>query len=126
MTENVLLNKSKVFAIKAVDTYKLLTNDRKEFVMSKQFLRSATSIGANAKEGHCAQSKADFYSKMYIAYKEANETEYWLEILHETGYLTKEEFNDLYNSNKELIKILAATTKKQKEEKNKYTIKEKR
>ena len=85
--------------------------------MSKQFLRSRTSIGANIHEGVYAQSKADFCAKMYIAYKEANETEYWLELLHESGYIEKNAFDSMYSDCKELIKILAAITKNAKNNK---------
>lgn len=84
-------------------------------MLSKQVLRSGTSIGANAKEAAHAQSKADFYTKMYIAYKEANETEYWLELLSESGYIEKEAFISIYADCKELIKILASITKTQKQ-----------
>ena len=83
-------------------------------MLSKQVLRSGTSIGANAKEAAHAQSKADFYAKMYIAYKEANETDYWLELLAESGCIEKEAFDSIYADCKELIKILASITKTQK------------
>ena len=79
------MNKSKAFALRIIKLYQFLCDSKKEYVLSKQILRSGTSIGANAKEGVNAQSKADFYAKMYIAYKEANETEYWLELLYESG-----------------------------------------
>ena len=87
----------------------------KQYVLSKQVLRSGTSIGANAKEAAHVQSKADFYAKMYIAYKEANETEYWLELLHESVYIEKDAFDSIYSDCKEIIKILAAITKTQKQ-----------
>ena len=86
----------------------------KEYILSKQILWSGTSIGANAKEGVNAQTKSDFYAKMYISYKEANETEYWLELLHESGYIDTKAFESIYSDCKELIKILAAITKTQK------------
>ena len=96
-----------------------LCENKKEYVLSKQILRSGTSIGANAKEGANAQTKADFYAKMYIAYKEANETEYWLELLHESGYIDQKSFESIYSDCKELIKILASITKRQREERKK-------
>lgn len=80
-------------------------------MLSKQVLRSGTSIGANAKEGSMAQSKADFAAKLSIALKEAGETEYWLELLHESDYLEKAAFNSIYEDNKELIKILTSILK---------------
>lgn len=89
MKENVILDKSKAFALRIIRLYQFLCETKKEYVLSKQVLRSGTSIGANAKEAAHAQSKADFYAKMYISYKEANETEYWLELLYESGYIEK-------------------------------------
>ncbi len=112
---NLILEKSKCFALRIIRLYQFLCETKREFVLSKQILRSGTSIGANAKEGSNAQSKADFYAKMYIAYKEANETEYWLELLHESGYIEDNAFESIYCDCKELIKILAAITKTQKE-----------
>ncbi len=115
MESNVVLDKSKAFALRIIKLYRYLCDSKKEFVLSKQVLRSGTSIGANAKEAVNAQSKADFYAKMYIAYKEANETEYWLELLHESGYMEKVAFDSIYSDCKEIIKILAAITKTSKE-----------
>ena len=111
MENNLILEKSKSFSLRIIKLYQFLNNEKKEFVLSKQVLRSGTSIGANAKEGVNAQSKADFLAKMYIAYKEANETEYWLELLYESGYIEKTAFDSIYADCKELIKILAAITK---------------
>ena len=87
---------------------------KRNIFLSKQIVRSGTSIGANVKEAAYAQSKADFYAKMNIAYKEANETEYWLELLHESAYIDNTSFESIYADCKELIKILAAITKTQK------------
>ena len=112
---NVILKKSKAFALRIIKLYQFLCDSKKEYVLSKQILRSGTSVGANAKEGVNAQSKADFYAKMYIAYKEANETEYWLELLHESGYIETKAFESMYSDCKELIKILASITKHKKE-----------
>lgn len=117
MENNIILNKSKNFALRIIKLYKYLCEIKKEFVLSKQILRCGTSIGANAKEAVNAQSKADFYSKMYIAYKEANETEYWLELLYESEYIEKEAFESMYSDCKELIKILAAITRNKREKK---------
>ena len=90
-----------------------LTDDKKEFVLSNQILKSGTSIGANVKEAIRAQSKPDFYSKMNISLKEASETEYWLELLHESNYITSQEFNSIYSDCEEIIKILVSITKTQ-------------
>lgn len=115
MKDNLIFDKSKAFALRIIKLYRYLKDDKKEYILSKQVLRCGTSIGANAKEAVNGQSKADFYAKMYIAYKEANETEYWLELLYESGYIDKNAFNSIYSDCKELIKILASITKTQKE-----------
>lgn len=114
-TDNVIVDKSKAFALLIIRLYKYLTETKKEFVLSKQVLRSGTSIGANVKEGIRGQSKADFYAKMNIALKEASETEYWLELLHESDYLTDQEkdFESLYQECQEVLRILMSITKTQ-------------
>ncbi|MDE7086906.1 MAG: four helix bundle protein, partial [Clostridia bacterium] len=112
--DNLIVSKSKEFALRIVKLYKFLCDDRKEFVMSKQVLRSGTSIGANIKEAIRGQSKADFYSKLNIALKEASETEYWLEILHESDYINLKMFESIYCDCQELIKLLVSITKTQK------------
>ena len=89
--QNIIKEKSFLFAIEIVALYKVLA-ERKEFVLSKQLLRSGTSIGANIRESEHAQSKADFIHKLSIALKEANETEYWLELLFKTRYISESEF----------------------------------
>ena len=109
--DNVIVDKSKAFALKVIALYKKLCDTNREFVMSKQLLKSGTSIGANIKEAQQGQSKADFYAKLYIALKEASETEYWLELLHESGYIDEEEFSAIYQDCQEIIKILVAITK---------------
>ena len=109
--ENVSLVKSKAFAVRIVKLYKYLCNVHKEFVMSKQILRSGTSIGANLSESECAISRNDFKSKIYIALKEACETKFWLELLHETGYIKDRAFMSIITDCQELIRILNATTK---------------
>lgn len=113
--ETVIVVKSKDFALRIIKLYKYLTVSQKEFILSKQVLRSGTSIGANVKEGIRGQTKPDFYAKMNIALKEASETEYWLELLHESGFLSEHEddFESLYNECQELLKILMAITKMQ-------------
>ena len=115
MSESIVKSKSFDFAIKIVNTYKSLIFEKKEFVISKQFLRSGTSIGANTREAINGQSKADFIHKLAIAQKECDETLYWLELLKETNYLTEIEFNEIYHDGVSLIKILKSiiiTTKK--------------
>ena len=116
MSESIVAEKSKKFAVKIVRLYQFLCDEMNEYVLSKQVLKSGTSIGANVHEALCAQSKADFYAKMYISYKEASETDYWLDLLHETEYISDSKFEELKVDNKELLKILSSITKKQKKE----------
>lgn len=111
MDNSIAYQKSRSFAIDIVSLYKSLTVDKKEFILSKQLLRSGTSIGANLAEAVHAVSRADFLSKVYIALKEASETEYWLSLLNETGYLGGIEYDRISESCAELIRILTATTK---------------
>lgn len=111
---NAIRSKSKAFALRIIRMYQYLCNERKEFILSKQVLRSGTSIGANVSEALRGQSRADFYAKMNIALKEASETEYWLELLHESGYIEKSVFASIYADNQELLRILVAITKTQK------------
>ena len=110
MGTNLILDKSTQFAIKIVKTYQYLKNDRKEYVMSKQLLKSGTSIGANMKEAIQAQSKKDFLSKTNIALKEASETEYWIDILMKTNYFNEKQ-NSLMDDCIEINKILQAIVK---------------
>src|SRR4030042_3830228 len=95
MKESVLKNKSFKLAVRIVNLYKYLCDEKKEFVLSKQILRSGTSVGALIREAEHSESKADFVHKMAIAQKEINETIYWLELLCETGYLSTQEFEGL-------------------------------
>lgn len=111
---NIVVDKSKAFALRIIKLYKYLCQNKNEYILSKQLLRSGTSIGANVKEAMCGQSKADFYAKLNISLKEANETEYWLELLHESDYIDDKSFTSIYNDCKELIKLLTAITKTQK------------
>ncbi len=106
MKENIIVDKSFLFAIKIVNQYKILCEVKREFVLSKQMLRSGTSIGANVREAHNGESKNDFIHKMAIAQKEAAEVLYWIELLYKTEYLSNEEYNSLYNDATELIKII--------------------
>ena len=110
--ENIIEIKSFDFAVRIVNLYKNLTNDKKEFVLAKQLLRSGTSIGANIAEAQKAQTKPDFNAKMNIALKEANETEYWLKLLYKTEYLTEKEFDNIEKDVKEIIAILVSICKK--------------
>ena len=105
--KNVIKEKSFAFAIEVVYHYKVLT-EKKEFVLSKQLLRSGTSIGANVRESEHAQSKADFIHKLSLALKEANETEYWLDLLYETKYLSQIEFENIKPKIVELLKLLTS------------------
>ena len=112
--DNVVVVKSKAFALRIIRLYKFLSVEKREHVLSKQVLRSGTSIGANVKEAIRGQSKPDFYSKMNIALKEASETEYWLELLHESGYIDSSAFENISTDCTELLKILMSITKTQK------------
>ena len=112
---NVAKEKSMRLAIRIVEMYKYLSDKKQEYVISKQLLRSGTSIGANICEGVYAQSKNDFISKMSISSKEAAETEYWLELLSKTGYLTEEEYKSVNEDCREMIRLLTAITKSAKQ-----------
>ena len=116
LKQNVSKEKSLEFAVRIVNLYKHLTTEKKEFVLSKQLLRCGTSIGANIAESENAQSRSDFLSKMNIALKEANETLYWITLLHKTEYLTDSQFESLGKDINELISILVAICKKLKSE----------
>lgn len=109
--DNPVLEKSKSFALRIIKLYKFLRDERSEYVMSKQILRSGTSIGANARESIYAQSSADFYTKLYYSLKEASETAYWLELLYESDYIDEASYTSIYRDCTELIKILTAITK---------------
>jgi len=117
MTENIIHTKSYAFALRVIKLFKFLTTEQKEFVLSKQILRSGTSIGALVKESEHAQSKADFINKMNIALKEANESEYWLMLLKDSEYINENSFNSLHSDVSELIKLLASIVKTSKQNK---------
>ena len=108
---SIVGTKSYAFAIQTIMLYKLLSEERKEFVLSKQLLRSGTSIGAQIKEAEHAQSSADFLHKMNIALKEANETEYWISLLKDTGFINQGEFNSINHDCSEVLKLLISIVK---------------
>ncbi len=109
--DNVVQVKSYSFAIRIVEVYKYLISEKKEFVLSKQLLRSGTSIGANVEEAIGGQSRKDFFAKLTIAYKEARESHYWIRLLKDTNYLTEEQFNSLIIDIEELLKIIGSIQK---------------
>ena len=111
MRENTVMDKSFAFSVRIVNLHKYLTEQKKEYVISKQLYKSGTSIGANIAEAQRAQSAADFVHKMKIALKEANESQYWLQLLHETNYLTNKEFDSIHNDLIEILKLLTAICK---------------
>ena len=112
--ENVIQDKSYAFAIRTVNLYRFLTDQKKEFVLSKQLLRSGTSIDANVEEGIGGQSEKDFYSKLNISYKEARETHYWIRLLRDTNYLSEEETKSMLGDRDELLKIIGSIIKTMK------------
>ena len=111
MKDNVIVGKSFAFSVRIVNLQKYLVEKKHEFVISRQICKSGTSIGANVAEAQRAQSTADFVAKLKIALKEANETQYWLNLLYETDYLTGREFQSLHNDLVEILKILTAICK---------------
>jgi four helix bundle protein len=111
MSKSIVGEKSYRFAIRIVNLYKWLCEEKKEYVLSKQLLRSGTAIGALLKEAEHGQSKLDFLSKVNIALKEANETAYWLMLLKDTGYITEKEFDSIIVDAEELIKMLVSIVK---------------
>ncbi|MGM9777414.1 MAG: four helix bundle protein [Prevotella sp.] len=115
MKQSILKDKSKGFALRVIRLYKYLCEEKKEYVLSKQLLRSGTSIGANIAEAFYGQSEADFVSKLSIAQKEAGETIYWLELLHESEYLKQNEYDSIHGDAEELIKLLTSSIKTVKE-----------
>ena len=114
MRKNIVKDKSFAFAVRVVNCYKWLCSDKKEYVMSKQFLRSGTSVGAMIRESEHAESKKDFIHKMAIAQKEINEAIYWLELLKETDYLELNQFKELEKDAIEFIKLITSIIKSSK------------
>ncbi len=106
MKENIVLDKSYSFAVEIVKAYQHLSKEKKEFILSKQLLRSGTSIGANIEEAVGGYSKKDFTAKLSIAYKEARETKYWLRLLKDTNYLNSNNYESLFNNCDELLQLL--------------------
>jgi four helix bundle protein len=122
MKESILKEKSYRFAIRIVKLTQWIQNERKEYVLSKQMLRSGTSIGALISEAEFGQSKADFIHKLSISLKEANETDYWLNILFDTGYIDEKVFKEMRSICQELISMLVASIKTLKQN-NKLRVK---
>lgn len=114
MKNNVVKDKSFDFAIRIVRLYQYLNSNKKEFILSKQLLRSGTSIGAMIREAEHAESKNDFIHKFAIAQKEANEVVYWLELLKATDYLNEKEFENIYNNAIEILKLITSILKTSK------------
>ena len=116
--DNILSPKSYRFALRTVKLYKWLISNYNEYVLSKQFLRSGTAIGALIREAEHAQSKADFLNKMNVALKEANETEYWLMLLKDAEYLSEKEYESINLDCQELVKLLISIVKSTKKSLN--------
>ena len=106
---SILLEKSETFSGRIIKMYQYLTSQKKELVISKQVLRSGTSIGANIAESRNAQSTADFIHKLSVALKESDETLFWLKSLHKGDYLNEKEYESIYNDAEELVKILVSS-----------------
>ena len=123
MSESIVANKSRQFAVRIIRLGQYLQTEKKEFILSNQIIRSGTSIGANIVEALKAISQKEFLQKMYIALKECNETMYWLDLLYATDYLSEQQFQSLNNDCAELQKILSSITKTTK---NNQPSKEKR
>ncbi len=116
MKENIIAEKSKLFALRVIHLFQYLQSEKKEYIISKQIFRSGTSIGANISEALRGESKADFYHKLNIALKEAAETAYWLELLNMSGYIETDAYESVQADCEELIKLLVSITKTQKEQ----------
>ena len=108
MQKSIIETKSFDFAIRIVRLYQYLSEDKKEYTLSRQLLKSGTSIGANVSEAQRGQTRPDFYAKIAIALKEANETQYWIRLLHATEYLNDSEYSSLNSDINEIIAILVA------------------
>ena len=114
MEQNVIAQKSYQFALRIIKLYTFLCKEKHEYVLSKQLLRSGTAIGALVSESKFAQSRADFINKMYVALKEANETKYWINLLHDSNFISEEAFKSTHPEIEEIISILVAIIKKLK------------
>lgn len=117
MKENAILEKSFAFALRIIKLFQFLQTEKKEFVLSKQLLRCGTSIGAMVREAEQAESKADFIHKLAIAQKEANEKEYWIELLYQSGYLEKKHYESIFQDITEIRKLLTSIIKTAKSRK---------
>jgi four helix bundle protein len=115
--ESILLTKSFAFALRVIKLSRYLQKEHKEYILSKQIMRSGTSIGALIREAQYAQSKADFLHKLTIALKEANETKYWLQLLVESNYIDTKMYESIEPQSEELLKLLIASTKTVKKNK---------
>ncbi len=113
--DNIIQNKSYSFALRIVKLYLFLKEDKQEYILGKQILRSGTSIGANVEEAIGGQSDKDFLSKMSIAYKEARETHYWIRLLSDSGFIKPNEKDSLINDCEELLKIIGSIQKSMKQ-----------
>ena len=111
MEENIILSKTYNFALRIIELYKYLAYEKKEYTLSKQILRSGTSIGANSEEAAGSISKKDFRAKFFIAYKEARETHYWIRLLRDSNYINKQLASELLAELNEILKILGAILK---------------
>jgi four helix bundle protein len=118
MKNNIVRNKSFDFAVRIVKLYQYLNNDKKEFILAKQLLRSGTSVGAMIREAEHAENKNDFIHKFAIAQKEANETVYWLELLKATDYLNEKEFQNISNDSIAILKLITSILKTSKSQLN--------
>ena len=112
LKDNILYSKAYNYSLRVINVYKTLIDEKKEFVLSKQFLRCGTSIGANIAEANGAISKADFSSKISISYKESLENKYWLSLLKDSGYISDEEFRLMFELVDELSRIMFSILKK--------------
>jgi four helix bundle protein len=115
MKENIIVVKSFDFAVKVVKLFRKLTTEKNDWVLSKQFLRSGTSVGANIEEAVGGISKKDFISKLQISYKEARETRYWIRLLFATGYIDKSEHDSFIADIEEIIRIIVSILKTSKD-----------
>jgi four helix bundle protein len=116
MRESILKDKSYQFALRIIKLYKFLATDKKEYVLSKQILRSGTSIGANIEESAHGESKKDFIHKLSIAQKEANETHYWLRLLHDSNFIDEKSFKSMLTDCEEILKLTTASIKTAKKD----------
>ena len=114
-SNDILSDKSFSFSLRIIKLFKYMKNDHKEYILSKQVLRSGTAIGALIREAKYAQSKADFLNKLMIALKEANETKYWLELLYQSNYIDSKMYHSIEPDINTILKLLVASTKTVKE-----------